>query len=121
MTRRLGTRAVAVGLIAALLLFAVAPSSAAADRHFHHARTRVFIGFGPAFWWGPPYWYYPPPYYYYPPRVIVREPSVYVQQAPAEGALEPGYWYYCQSAGAYYPTAPSCPEPWVKVPPRTEP
>ena len=28
------------------------------------------------------------------------------------------YWYYCSSAGAYYPTTPTCPEPWIKVPPR---
>jgi hypothetical protein len=30
------------------------------------------------------------------------------------------YWYYCPSAGAYYPTAPTCPEPWIKVPPRAQ-
>jgi hypothetical protein len=30
------------------------------------------------------------------------------------------YWYYCASAGAYYPTAPTCPEPWIKVPPRSQ-
>ena len=30
------------------------------------------------------------------------------------------YWYYCSSARAYYPTAPTCPEPWIKVPPRTQ-
>ena len=53
-------------------------------------------------------------------RPYVEEPTVYVQQAPASGSLEPGYWYYCQSAGAYYPTAPSCPEAWVRVPPRNE-
>ena len=37
-------------------------------------------------------------------------------------ALQPSesYWYYCASAGAYYPTAPACPEPWVKVPPRPQ-
>ena len=29
------------------------------------------------------------------------------------------YWYYCLSARAYYPTAPACPEPWIKVPPRS--
>jgi Protein of unknown function (DUF3300) len=32
----------------------------------------------------------------------------------------PGYWYYCPSARAYYPTAPTCPEPWIKVPPRAQ-
>ena len=30
------------------------------------------------------------------------------------------YWYYCSSARAYYPTAPTCPEPWIKVPPRAQ-
>ena len=28
----------------------------------------------------------------------------------------PDYWYYCQSAGAYYPYVDNCPEPWVPVP-----
>jgi hypothetical protein len=28
-----------------------------------------------------------------------------------------GYWYYCPSAGAYYPYVESCPEAWVEVPP----
>ena len=26
------------------------------------------------------------------------------------------YWYYCPSAGAYYPNVATCPEPWVPVP-----
>jgi hypothetical protein len=37
-----------------------------------------------------------------------------VQQPPQS------YWYYCPSAKAYYPTAPTCPEPWIKVPPRAQ-
>jgi len=74
----------------------------------------VVVGVGPAFGWG---WWAPPPYYVVapPPVVVQPAPQVYVQQpqsAPAEG-----YWYYCRSAGAYYPRAPSCAEPWVKVPP----
>jgi len=28
----------------------------------------------------------------------------------------PDYWYYCQSAGAYYPYVGTCPEGWVPVP-----
>jgi hypothetical protein len=28
----------------------------------------------------------------------------------------PGYWYYCPSYGAYYPSVTSCPEAWVPVP-----
>jgi hypothetical protein len=32
-------------------------------------------------------------------------------------AAPPGYWYYCPSAGAYYPDVGACPEPWMQVPP----
>src|SRR5262245_49346745 len=28
----------------------------------------------------------------------------------------PGYWYYCSSAGTYYPYVENCPGPWVPVP-----
>jgi hypothetical protein len=50
-----------------------------------------------------------------PPRPI-RPPRPTDPPAPAPQA----YWYYCPSAEAYYPNAQACPEPWVKVPPRTE-
>jgi hypothetical protein len=86
----------------------------------------VFIG-GP-WWWGfpytypyaypyGPYGYYPPPYYTYPPAVG-QGPSVYIQQSPAQSSDESqsGYWYYCASAKAYYPTVQKCREAWVKVP-----
>jgi hypothetical protein len=85
--------------------------------HHHGFRSHVFIGVGPAFY---PYYYYPPPYYVYtPPPVVVQEPPVYVQQpAQAAPAQPEAYWYYCQSAKAYYPNVQSCGEPWIKVPPR---
>jgi hypothetical protein len=79
---------------------------------FHHGgRGHVFVGVGPLFW--DPYWYgyYPPPY---APPVVVEEPPVYVQQAPAAH----GTWYYCTSARAYYPAVASCREAWVPVPAR---
>ena len=84
--------------------------------HFH---GRVFIG--TSFWWPPyPYYYpyyYPYPYAAYPPApVIVDQPVVYTQQQPAPES----YWYFCDSAKAYYPTAPTCPEAWIKVAPRSE-
>ena len=44
---------------------------------------------------------------YVPP--VIEAPPVYEQA--------PGYWYYCPSAGAYYPYVGSCPVPWVPVPP----
>ena len=103
-------------LVASVLLLTVVPGDA-------HGRWRggVFIGVGP--YWGPyPYWWYPPTYYYGPPTtVVVEQPPVYVEQQPAAPPAPPAptqYWYYCQSAQAYYPTAPSCPEEWVKVPER---
>jgi len=129
-------KAAAVLLLAvALLLIPAVPSDAwghAGHGHpgFRHAqpgfRSRVFIGVGPAFWWGPPYpywWYYPyswyyPPYYVYPsPPVVVQEPPVYVQPSPAPPQ---SYWYYCPSAAAYYPSVQTCPEAWIKVPPRSQ-
>ena len=58
-------------------------------REFHRdVHGRIVIGVGPWFYWAPPAYAY----------------------APA-----PTYWYYCPSAGAYYPYVASCPEPWVPV------
>jgi Spy/CpxP family protein refolding chaperone len=76
--------------------------------HFDHGRG--FIGVG-SFWWGTPYpyWDYPEPVYAPPP--VVLEPPVYIQQEP------PAYWYYCPSARGYYPSVPTCPEPWLRVAP----
>lgn len=114
---------------AVVTLLALAPGAAWA---WHRpVRSRVFVSVGPH-WWGPPayWWYGPPAYYVYtPPAVIVREPPVYIQQAPAPPPPPPpppppappaaqAYWYYCPSARAYYPSVQTCPEEWVKVPPR---
>jgi hypothetical protein len=58
--------------------------------------------------------------------VVVQEPPVYVErpaaaaQAPAPVTPTKNYWYYCEGSGAYYPNVPSCPEAWIKVPPRPE-
>jgi hypothetical protein len=70
------------------------------------------------FWWGPPFWFYPRPYVVVPAPIVVPAPVVvpppaYVRPVPAQG-----YWYYCASAKAYYPSVGSCPEEWVKVRPR---
>jgi hypothetical protein len=102
-------------LVLAVLLFSAVPSHA--WRHFH--RGGVFIGVGPSFWWGPsyPYAWYPPPYYG-PPTVVIQEPPTYIEQpAPAPPQA---YWHYCPSARDYYPTVQTCPEAWIKVPPRAE-
>jgi len=50
-------------------------------------------------------------------RVRARAQQPAQQPAQSQQPAQ-AFWYYCSSARAYYPTAPSCPEPWVKVPPR---
>ena len=92
--------------------------------HSHHG-GRIVVGVGP--WWGPGWWggwagwYYPPVYYpynpYYAPPAITTEPPVYMQRE-LEIQAPQAYWHYCLSAAAYYPVVQSCPEPWLKVPPR---
>jgi hypothetical protein len=116
-----------VSLLVVVSTLLLVPLSDAAPRGRHRpvAHARVFVGVGPAVWWGPyPYWYYPPPYAVYaPPPVIVQEaPPVYIQQAPppapAPSAAAEQFWYYCPSGKGYYPTVPSCSETWLKVAPR---
>jgi len=118
-------------LAVALLLIFAAPSLAGGRGHggHFHGGGRVFIGVGPAYWWGYPYgypypyYYYPPPYYYTPPPVVVQDPPVYVQQPvtptvpPAPPAASESYWHYCPSARDYYPNVPTCSEAWIRVPP----
>ena len=116
-------RIAAVSLFAvALILVAAAPSYAwghGGHGFSHHPgfRGHGVVVVGPSFWWGPYWWDYPPPYYAYaPPPVIVQEPPVYVEPpAPPQS-----YWYYCQSAKAYYPSVQMCAEAWIQVPPRPQ-
>jgi hypothetical protein len=115
-------RSVWVALLVVVLLAVSATPSVAGGW-----RGGVVIGVGP-YWgpafWGPayyPYWGYPRyygyPYYAYPPAVV-EEPLQYIEREAAPAPPAPGDWYYCESARAYYPTAPTCPEPWIKVPAR---
>lgn len=81
----------------------------------------IFVG-GP--WIYPPYYPYPPywPRVYMPPVapvVVVPAPLVYIEQQTASvPVLEPGYWYYCNEAKAYYPYVKDCPGSWQKVAPQ---
>ena len=121
-----------------LALGAVAAESALAAGHggrggFHHgggfrggARVGVFIGaplFWPSYYYGSQYYYGYPYYYgapYYYPPVAAAAPPVYVEQAQARPApAQPqGFWYYCASAGAYYPYVKQCAENWQQVAPQ---
>jgi len=44
--------------------------------------------------------------------VIVQEPEPVLVVPPASNQ----WWYYCRSAGTYYPYVASCPTGWEKVP-----
>ena len=50
-----------------------------------------------------------------PPATVVAVPQAYVPPAPAPA---PRAWYYCASAGQYYPYARFCPEGWQAVAPQ---
>lgn len=119
-------RAALLGLVVVLLLGLLVPAASEAGGRWRggYWRGGVFIGAGPWWGYGYPYWY-PPPYYYYPyyypyyssPTVVVQEPPVYIER-PSEDAEPSAYWHFCRSSQGYYPTVSTCPEDWVKVPPR---
>jgi hypothetical protein len=77
-------------------------------QHLHRGFPgRAFVGVtpfvvGPAFAYGA-YGWASAPFEAYEPPVVYSAPP-------------PSYWYYCQSAGGYYPDVPACAEPWVPVP-----
>jgi hypothetical protein len=61
--------------------------------------------------------------YNQPPPVIIENPvPTVVAQPPFNYALAPApagavpTWYYCGSAGRYYPYVATCPEGWQSVP-----
>ena len=83
--------------------------------HQHH-RGHVFIGAGfynPWYAWYPwDSWHWYPPLSYYYSSI---ETPVYFEQYAAP--LQSGFWYYCHSAGTYYPGVAECPEGWEPVAP----
>ncbi len=74
--------------------------------NWHHSHHRGRYGW----WWvvGGLWYFYPQPVYPYP------DPF-----APGDVIYEYGssgdYWYYCESAGQYYPYVTECPEGWQAV------
>ena len=110
-----------VGLVLTLAVF-IAGSAWAGPRawpHHHYPRSSVQFGVHIGVPWGyppPVYW----PYVYAPPVapvVVVPPPPVYVEQ-PRSPVLEPGYWYYCNEAQAYYPYVKQCPGGWQQIAPQ---
>lgn len=120
-TRRTSLKKSAVALLSLVIVVLVAEPAYA----WHRFHGGVYIGVGP-YWWGPPYpyWWGPPAYGYIPP-VVFEPPPVYIERQPPVPPPSPppppvAYWYYCGSAGSYYPSVGTCPEPWVKVPARPQ-
>jgi len=80
-----------------------------------HWRGNAFIGVGfydPWYWW----YGYPSLYPYYPFAVPITFEQQYIEQYAVP--LQAGFWYYCRSAGAYYPGVAECPEGWEQVAPQ---
>ena len=128
----------AAGILALVLLGALASGSAMAQ-HYGRGYARGYgHGYGGHVHWGvslgfPIYapGFYPAPYYYpayaypayaYPTTVIQAPPPVYVEQGAPQAAPEPapaqsrGDWYYCAASKAYYPYVGECPSGWQRVP-----
>ena len=101
------------------------PAYHAAHGHYSpHAGVRFGLFVGAPLWYGWPGYYYAPPYHYYAPGFVTVPPSpqTYIEQAPpaqaAPAAPQPGYWYYCADARAYYPYVKECPAGWQRVSPQ---
>jgi hypothetical protein len=125
---------VAVALL--MVAFGIAASTSVLARgyargHGHGGSVRfgLFVGAPVVLssgYWGPHY-YAPSPYYspYYPPVVAVpASPPIYVEQGPTSvtpAAPQPGFWYYCNDARAYYPYVKECPGGWQRVSPQPPP
>ena len=75
---------------------------------WHHRRHDGRLGW----WWvvGGLWYFYPQPVYPYP------DPFAPGEVIDEEGSAN-GYWYYCESAGQYYPYVTTCPEGWIAVVP----
>lgn len=100
--------------VLALILLGLALSgpALAGGGHRPHVRFGVVIAapllVAPAFY--PPYYGYPR--YYYPPAAY--PPPVYIER---NRPRHHRFWYYCASAGGYYPYISACPEGWRRVAP----
>lgn len=73
---------------------------------WHHSHHDGRVGW----WWvvGGLWYFYPEPVYPYPDPFV---PGDYGPDASGQ------YWYYCESAGQYYPYVTYCPEGWQAVVP----
>ena len=101
--------------------------------HYHGGYYPYYSSF---YWgiplWGAAWWGYPYYYDYYPRSAVVYDappqqayPEYYMPPATTEvpkgeGAPNQGplYMNFCESANAYFPKVPSCPEGWKFIAPQ---
>lgn len=124
------TLLVALAAVAALSVTLDASARGGRSHGGFHGGGRGHIGLfigapllAAPFFYGPRY-YYPPAYYppaYYPPVAMAPQyPPQYVEQQPQgaiPGPTSDGYWYFCPSSQAYYPSVNQCAQPWQRVAP----
>lgn len=109
----------------ALIALSLVAGAGVAANAYAGGHVGVWIG-GPVYY---PYPYpaAPAPYYYYPPPPVVVAPAApaapvqYVEQGqpaadPGAPIQQPGMWYYCEPARAYYPYVKQCASAWRTVP-----
>jgi len=99
------------------LLACLLVGNAWADRYYRYPRTTFHWGINLGVPVYPPYYPYPYPAYALPIVVAPAAPLVYIERQPEAPPLEPGWWYYCHEAQAYYPHVQQCPGPWQQVAP----
>ena len=101
-------------LLALMIVLALVPDPAWAQRRGFHRHRTVVVG---AFFVGPPLWYvyHYPPYYYGPYyEASYSPPSIYVEKfegKPDGGSGE----IYCPTLGQYYPDVLDCPSGWQRI------
>ena len=109
-------------LICGLLSLAGLGLASGANAHDRdHFRFGISLGFPLGYsapYYSAPYYpapYYAEPYYYRPAPPVYIQPQTVIVQPPIPSQVV--YQYYCAPTGAYYPTVPSCSQPWMKVVP----
>lgn len=85
--------------------------------HGYHGGRYGWWWFAGGLWYIYPSPIYPYPDPYLPPLVEVPVPAPAPAAPVMPNAPPPAqYWYYCDSAGGYYPYVPACPSGWRAVP-----
>lgn len=105
-------------------------------RHWHHGhhQPRLTLSVAPIYrpWVYPPHYY--DPFFYRSrwndrpiiieqaaPQVYIEQPQMLAQPAPMQAPDTNNYWYFCESAQAYFPYVNECAGGWQRVVPQPPP